>query len=604
MDYAEFDSEHAPYDGLRKIFFKTSINCKNTSLPLMESLPLPMEASQSAILRKGRSTGVWSAPEFVCTGVQYPTNYSKISIFRMVELSNLPFWNTSKSNSSTKIGSADGLRREESFFHPQISSTPTRARARAGLEESIFFKKTTQSIHGAPSSRKKVRTSPHRRKTHGGLSVARDFWGSIERKLIRTWRFLDNIGSKIMFTFNKLKFEPFKVKFKDRFQLNANAKVFSPTQPNCLMEGSCPEAALSFLPTPTGAESSLLHFGLGSAPVGAVEECSGTEILSDLESSPPLLKSPLLLASTTELDDAFTSLCLQQDIPLLLLNFFDELSYSSQTQILSDQLSSDSDSETSINPSCIQLIQLEIRQPQVDVEPIESTNEQKNNYTNKDCGASEPQSHTRSKQLQQVVGSRSNKSIKSEIRQYQVDVEPIENTNNQNNISNKIKDNRQNNKRKKSNKNSDSDSEDKQLKIDSPVLSPISSHNSSHLPALTLDELAHRSSFLDKLRINPPTPSSDSSHNSPHLSSLTPDEIALLESFLDEFPDLSEYTQVAPSTNQHQSSQLTPAMNLATQVNTIAYEDNLNTYDCTVLAKIRHFEITILSIYIHYVTTF
>ena len=85
-----------------KKIFKTSKNCNNTSLPPMEDLPLHMEASQPAIFKKGRSIGGWSAPEFVCMGAQYPTNYSKISVFRMVELSNLPFWNTSRLNSSTK----------------------------------------------------------------------------------------------------------------------------------------------------------------------------------------------------------------------------------------------------------------------------------------------------------------------------------------------------------------------------------------------------------------------------------------------------------------------------------------------------------------------
>ena len=48
-----------------KKFFKTSKTDNNTSIHLMESLPLTTEASQSAILRKGRLIGDWSAPEFV-----------------------------------------------------------------------------------------------------------------------------------------------------------------------------------------------------------------------------------------------------------------------------------------------------------------------------------------------------------------------------------------------------------------------------------------------------------------------------------------------------------------------------------------------------------
>ena len=98
------------------------------------------------------------------------------------------------------------------------------------LEQASNFKNFTYSIRGEPIQRKNIRTSLHRRKTNGGLSVIRDILGFTGQKLKQTWQSLDKLYNKINNTIKILKFELNKIKFKDMFQLNAHAAPSSPPQ--------------------------------------------------------------------------------------------------------------------------------------------------------------------------------------------------------------------------------------------------------------------------------------------------------------------------------------------------------------------------------------
>ena len=134
-----------------------------------------------AALVEAQSIDVLSPPEFVRKKAQYKKIYSKYSTFHwknMIEMVELPFWKSFRSIPLEKNSSADSLRCETSFTHQQIFSLLTSLGDMPQLEEASNFKKSTHSIHGDPIYRKNVRTSLHRRKTNGGLSVIRDIGGS------------------------------------------------------------------------------------------------------------------------------------------------------------------------------------------------------------------------------------------------------------------------------------------------------------------------------------------------------------------------------------------------------------------------------------------
>ena len=184
-----------------------------------------------ATLEEVCSMGEWSAPEFIWNGTQYFRNYSKYTTFftkNMIELMRSHFWRSLSLIPWKKNSSADGLRCEASFTHPQIFGLLTNLGARTWLEDASVFSKKQNSIHGAAHHYKSVRTCHHERKNRRKLAVLHDFWGFRTLKLQLTCRQLLLFSKKTYFSINKLKFELFKVKFKDMSRLNANAEAFHP----------------------------------------------------------------------------------------------------------------------------------------------------------------------------------------------------------------------------------------------------------------------------------------------------------------------------------------------------------------------------------------
>ena len=102
-----------------------------------------------ATLEKVRSMGEWSAPEFIYNGTQDFKNYSKYTTFstkNMIELMRSHFWRSLSLIPWKKNSSADGLRCEASFTHPQIFGLLTNLGARTWLEDaSVFSKKEFNS---------------------------------------------------------------------------------------------------------------------------------------------------------------------------------------------------------------------------------------------------------------------------------------------------------------------------------------------------------------------------------------------------------------------------------------------------------------------------